>query len=48
MGTHPINLAARFFLELVALGAMGYWWGWTLGEGQNHWQFRALVLYWVM
>lgn len=32
MGWHPINLAARFILELAALGAMGVW-GWTRGEG---------------
>ena len=25
MGTHPLNLALRFVLELVALGAMGAW-----------------------
>lgn len=25
MGSHPINLAARFLLELVALFAVGYW-----------------------
>ncbi len=28
MGSHPINLALRFLLELTALGTMGYW-GWT-------------------
>lgn len=27
-GSHPLNLALRFLLELVALGAMAYW-GWT-------------------
>ena len=32
MGSHPINLAVRFLLELSALGVMGYW-GWTQGEG---------------
>ncbi len=25
MGSHPINLALRFALELTALGAVGYW-----------------------
>jgi hypothetical protein len=32
MGSHPINLAVRFILELAAWGAMGYW-GWTQAEG---------------
>ena len=32
MGSHPINLAFRFFLELAALVAMAYW-GWTQHEG---------------
>lgn len=32
MASHPINLALRFFLELAAWGAMGYW-GWTAHEG---------------
>ena len=32
MGSHPINLAVRFLLELAALGIMGDW-GWTQGEG---------------
>lgn len=32
MGSHPINLAVRFLLELSALGIMGYW-GWMQGEG---------------
>jgi hypothetical protein len=32
MGSHPINLAVRFILELAAWGAMGYW-GWTRAEG---------------
>lgn len=25
MGSHPVNLAFRFLLELAALGAAGYW-----------------------
>ena len=32
MGSHPINLAVRFLLELAALLAMGVW-GWQQGEG---------------
>ena len=32
MGSNPINLAVRFFLEIVALLALG-WWGWNQGEG---------------
>jgi len=32
MGSHPINLAARFLLELAGLGAIGAW-GWQQGEG---------------
>lgn len=27
MGSHPLNLALRFLLELVAIGAVGFW-GW--------------------
>ena len=36
MGSHPLNLALRFILELSALGAMGYW-GWTQHEGPVRW-----------
>jgi hypothetical protein len=32
MGTHPLNLALRFVLELAALGSMGLW-GFRTGEG---------------
>lgn len=32
MGSHPINLAARFILEIAALVSLGYW-GWQTGEG---------------
>lgn len=32
MGSHPINLAIRFLLELAAMIAIGYW-GWTQHEG---------------
>jgi len=28
---HPINLAARFFLELVMLASFGFW-GWQVGH----------------
>lgn len=31
MGTHPVNLAVRFALELAGLIAMGTW-GWTQFE----------------
>lgn len=32
MGSHPINLAVRFLLEVSALLAMGIW-GWRQSEG---------------
>lgn len=32
MGSHPINLAVRFLLELAALAAIGYW-GWSQHDG---------------
>ena len=32
MGSHPLNLALRFILEVAALFALGYW-GWTQHEG---------------
>lgn len=32
MGSHPLNLALRFILEVAALFAFGYW-GWTQHEG---------------
>ncbi|MCI0714312.1 MAG: YrdB family protein, partial [Chloroflexi bacterium] len=32
MSKNPLNLALRFFLELAALYAMGYW-AWTQNEG---------------
>jgi len=34
MGSHPINLAVRFLLELAALGAMGTW-GFAHGTGMT-------------
>ena len=36
MGSHPLNLAWRFLLELLSLGAMGYW-GWTQHGGTTRW-----------
>jgi hypothetical protein len=36
MGTHPLNLAVRFVLELAALYALGRW-GWRHGDGG--WRF---------
>ena len=32
MGSHPVNLALRFILEIAGLVALG-WWGWNQGEG---------------
>lgn len=32
MGSHPVNLALRFLLELAVLAAAGYW-GWTDHQG---------------
>ncbi len=32
MGSHPLNLALRFLLELAALASAGYW-GWTERQG---------------
>ena len=36
MASNPLNLAFRFFLELAALVAIGYW-GWNVGEGWTRW-----------
>ena len=36
MGSHPLNLAVRFLLEMAALVAMGYW-GWTQNDGVWRW-----------
>jgi hypothetical protein len=36
MGSHPVNLALRFVLELAMWAAIGYW-GWTQHEGP--WRF---------
>ncbi len=32
MGSHPLNLALRFLLELVAVGAIGVW-AWKITDG---------------
>ena len=34
MGSHPVNLAVRFVLELSALVAMGLW-GWRQGDSSG-------------
>jgi len=36
MANNPLNLALRFFLELAALTAMGYW-AWTQHDGFVRW-----------
>ena len=36
MGSHPINLAIRFLLELLALASAGIW-GWRLIGGWPRW-----------
>lgn len=41
MGSHPINLAVRFGLELVALGAFA-WLGWQ--QASSRWAQVALAL----
>lgn len=33
---HPVNAVLRFFLELAALAALGYW-GWTQHDGAARW-----------
>ncbi len=48
MGSHPINLALRFLLELAALIAVAYW-GWHQTEGIM--QFVSVIglpLLWMM
>jgi hypothetical protein len=42
MGSHPINLAVRFALELAALYAMCGW-GWQLVDGAGRWALAAVV-----
>jgi hypothetical protein len=36
MGSHPVNLAFRFLLELAAL-AVSATWGWQQAEGRIRW-----------
>jgi hypothetical protein len=42
MSSNPLNLAFRFFLELTALLAMGYW-GWNAGQGWMRWILMLFV-----
>ena len=42
MGSHPINLAVRFVLELSALVAMGLW-AWHQGVGITRYLFALVV-----
>lgn len=42
MGSHPINLALRFFLELAALCAMGVW-GFAHGTGVMRYIFAIAL-----
>lgn len=41
MGSHPLNLALRFVLEITALAATGYW-GWRQHAG---WQGVFLAIF---
>jgi hypothetical protein len=40
MGSHPINLAIRFLLEVVALTSMGMW-GWRASDG---WTLASVIV----
>ena len=42
MGQHPINLAVRFMLEILALVAMGAW-GWSRGDGLLRFVWALLI-----
>ena len=42
MGSHPINLAIRFVLELAALFSLGLW-GWRSGSGWLRFALASLV-----
>jgi hypothetical protein len=42
MGSHPINLAIRFLLEMSALLSLGLW-GWRSGNGWLRFALAALV-----
>lgn len=40
MGSHPVNLAFRFVLELIALFSLGYW-GWQ--QASSPWRFILAI-----
>lgn len=42
MGSHPINLAIRFLLEVSALFSLGLW-GWRSGNGWRRFALASLV-----
>lgn len=42
MGSHPINLAIRFLLEVSALFSLGLW-GWRSGNGWLRFALASLV-----
>lgn len=42
MGSHPINLAIRFLLEMSALFSLGMW-GWRTGNGWMRFALASLV-----
>ena len=42
MSTHPLNLAFRFLLEIIALVAVGYW-GWQQGSGLNRYLLAVIT-----
>jgi hypothetical protein len=42
VGSHPLNLAVRFLLELAALSSMGVW-GWRAGTGWLRFVLAALI-----
>jgi hypothetical protein len=42
LGSHPLNLAGRFLLELSALASMGAW-GWRAGSGWSRFLLAALI-----
>ena len=43
MGSHPLNLAIRFLLELTALVALGIW-GWQQGHNGYAWLGYVLAM----
>lgn len=42
MGSHPLNLALRFLLELAALSSMAVW-GWQRGDGWLRFLLAAAI-----